>query len=185
MQDVKRNDLSTGISQAVVRLVNSVPYKALLKAQEVVCFATTCVMTGVLGVVVVCRYVLHEDFFGYDAIVLISAFWMYFIGSSYAMNKREHVRADIVERFLQPKGKRRLRIFSGIAQTALAIQFAVLSVRYLMRAIEIWPTSSAWNIPLVVADEFRDRRRRPHGVLRDDPTVRGRVHPGFRRRREE
>lgn len=137
------------ISQAVVKLTLSGFWKALLRVQRAILFLTTTVMVGVLGVVVLCRYILREDFFGYDEIVLISAFWMYFIGSSYAMEKREHVRADIVERFLPPKGKRRLRAVAGVFQTGLALYVAVLSIKFLISAVEIWPMSSAWEIPLV------------------------------------
>ena len=138
------------MSQMVVKLTLSGFWKALLRVQRVMLFLTTTVMVGVLGVVVLCRYVLHEDFFGYDEIVLISAFWMYFIGSSYAMEKREHVRADIVERFLPPAGKHWLRMVAGVVQTGLAFYVAVLSIKFLLSTIEVWPMSSAWEIPLVV-----------------------------------
>ena len=62
-------------------------WKMLLIVQKFTLFITTCVMVGILGVVVLFRYVFKLDFFGYDEIVMISAFWMYFIGSSYAMEK--------------------------------------------------------------------------------------------------
>ena len=108
-------------------------------------------MVGILGVVVSFRYVLKLDFFGYDEIVMISAFWMYFIGSSYAMEKREHVRADILERILPPRGKKNLRIIAGFAQTVVAIEATRLSVSYILNGFKIWPTTSAWNLPLVTS----------------------------------
>lgn len=150
MQEVKENKLPNRVSQTVALLTGSTFWRTLLKVQEVVLFTTTIVMVGVLGMVVLCRYVLHEDFFGYDEIVLISAFWMYFIGSSYAMEKGEHVRADIVERFLPPRGKKRLRTVAGFVQTGLAIYLAILSIQFLMNATKVWPISSAWEIPLVL-----------------------------------
>ena len=123
----------------------------LLIVQKFTLFITTCVMIGVLGVVVLFRYVFKLDFFGYDEIVMISAFWMYFIGSSYAMEKREHVRADILERILPPKGKKILRIIAGLIQTLVAIETMRLSISYITNGFQIWPTTSAWNLPLVTS----------------------------------
>jgi len=132
-------------------LKNSIFWRILITIQKFILFVTTCVMVGVLGVVVLFRYALRLDFFGYDEIVMISAFWMYFIGSSYAMEKREHVRADILERILPPKGKKILRIVASFTQTLVAIETMHLSIAYIINGFRIWPTTSAWNIPLVTS----------------------------------
>lgn len=126
-------------------------WKVLLSIQKLTLFITTCVMVGILGVVVLFRYALKLDFFGFDEIVMISAFWMYFIGSSYAMEKREHVRADILERILPLKGKKILRIISGLIQTLVAIEAMRLSISYIINGFKIWPTTSAWNLPMVTS----------------------------------
>lgn len=133
------------------RLKASSFWKVLLSIQKLTLFITTCVMVGILGVVVLFRYALKFDFFGFDEIVMISAFWMYFIGSSYAMEKREHVRADILERILPLKGKKTLRIISGTIQTLVAIEAMRLSISYIINGFKIWPTTSAWNLPMVTS----------------------------------
>lgn len=133
------------------RLKASSFWKVLLSIQKLILFITTCVMVGILGVVVLFRYALKFDFFGFDEIVMISAFWMYFIGSSYAMEKREHVRADILERILPLKGKKTLRIISGTIQTLVAIEAMRLSISYIINGFKIWPTTSAWNLPMVTS----------------------------------
>jgi len=133
------------------RLKASSFWKVLLSIQKLILFITTCVMVGILGVVVLFRYALKLDFFGFDEIVMISAFWMYFIGSSYAMEKREHVRADILERILPLKGKKTLRIISGTIQTLVAIEAMRLSISYIINGFKIWPTTSAWNLPMVTS----------------------------------
>ncbi len=133
------------------RLKASSFWKVLLSIQKLTLFITTCVMVGILGIVVLFRYALKFDFFGFDEIVMISAFWMYFIGSSYAMEKREHVRADILERILPLKGKKTLRIISGMIQTLVAIEAMRLSISYIINGFKIWPTTSAWNLPMVTS----------------------------------
>lgn len=133
------------------RLTNSFFWNALLSVQRFVLFLTTSVMVGILGMVVFRRYALDTDFFGYGEIVMISAFWMYFIGSSYAMEKKEHVRADILERILPLKGKKVLRIIADIIQTLVALELLRLSILYMINGFKIWPKTSAWNIPLMTS----------------------------------
>ena len=133
------------------KLQASLFWISLLKIQEFILFLTSCMMIGILGAVVICRYVLRVDLFGYDEIVMISAFWMYFIGSSYAMEKRGHVRADILERVLPPKGKKILRILAGLLQSVVAIETVNLSVAYIVNGFKIWPTTSAWGLPLMTS----------------------------------
>ena len=139
------------IRHCLTRLKGSLFWVWLLKIQEFILFLTSCMMIGILGAVVVCRYVLRMDLFGYDEIVMISAFWMYFIGSSYAMEKREHVRADILERILPPIGKKYLRIFANLLQSLVAIETVNLSVAYIINGVKIWPTTSAWGLPLMTS----------------------------------
>ncbi|MDO5115505.1 MAG: TRAP transporter small permease subunit [Synergistaceae bacterium] len=139
------------IRDCLDRLKASLFWGWLLKIQELILFITSCVMIGILGAVVICRYVLRVDLFGYDEIVMISAFWMYFIGSSYAMEKHEHVRADILERILPPKGKKALRIFASLLQSLVAIETLNLSVAYIVNGVKIWPTTSAWGLPLMTS----------------------------------
>lgn len=59
---------------------------------------TSIIMLSILGIVVFARYGLNADVFGYDEIVLVDSFWMYFIGASYAMYEGSHVKADILAR---------------------------------------------------------------------------------------
>lgn len=108
-------------------------------------------MVTILGAVVVCRYVLHVDLFGFDEIVMISAFWMYFIGSSYAMERKEHVRVDLLERVLPALGKKWLRIFADFVQSLVALECTRLSILYCINGIKIWPTTSAWGLPLMTS----------------------------------
>ncbi len=132
-------------------LTGSKFWSLLLDIQKIILFLSTTVMVGILGMVVFRRYALDTDFFGYGEIVMISAFWMYFIGSSYAMEKRDHVRADIIERILPPKGKKTLRITANLIQTFVAIEFCNLSLRYIANGIHIWPKTSAWKLPMMTS----------------------------------
>lgn len=142
---------SEEIVYRLIQLKRSSPWQLLLRIQEYILFITTCAMVTILGLVVVCRYVLRVDFFGFDEIVMISAFWMYFIGSSYAMEKREHVKVDLLDRMLPLRGQRILRIFADVVQVLVALETMRLSIAYIINGINIWPTTSAWGIPLITS----------------------------------
>lgn len=50
---------------------------------------------------VLARYILNINFVGYDEIVLLAVVWLYFIGGGYAMYKREHISAEMLQLFLK------------------------------------------------------------------------------------
>ena len=143
--------MAHSIKQFLFWLKSSYLWNSLIKVQRFILFCTTSVMVGILGLVVLFRYIFRADLFGYDEIIMISAFWMYFIGSSYAMERREHVRADILERVLPHKIKRYIRLLSNVCQTVIALATAELSIAYIINGIKIWPTTSAWGLPMITS----------------------------------
>lgn len=50
---------------------------------------------------VLARYIFNINFVGYDEIVLLAVVWLYFIGGGYAMYKREHISAEMLQLFLK------------------------------------------------------------------------------------
>ena len=61
-------------------------------------------VTGIIFLAVLLRYVFHSDLYGYEEIVVIFAFWLYFIGGSYGSYTRTHITADVVSVYV-PDGK--------------------------------------------------------------------------------
>ena len=136
-------------STTVDRIMQSKFWNLLLFVQRKVLLATSLIMIGILVGVVVMRYVLHADFFGYDELALVDSFWMYFIGASYAMYQKSHVKADIFANLFHKTGQLRLRIVSGFMQIALQLVFDVLAFNMIMRSLTTWPTTSSWRIPFI------------------------------------
>lgn len=132
------------------RIQQSLFWKILLKLQRFTLIIATLVVIWVLGGVVVARYVLNVNFLGYDEIILVAAFWMYFIGSAHASFEESHVAVNIVEQYLSPKKVLLVGIFSKFVQFAIGIPLVYLSYEMLAWDIEFWPATSDWNIPLLV-----------------------------------
>ncbi len=98
---------------------------------------------GVLAVVtifanVIARYIFKTDIYGMEEIILVIAFWLYFIGGSNASMENSHIKADLVDVFV--KNKVKMYTINGMAKLVEFITMAVLS---------------AWSIDLVVLNAIR------------------------------
>ena len=49
----------------------------------------------------VMRYVLRTDFYGSEELILVAAFWMYFIGSAMAAKHNTQIKAEMLEMFIK------------------------------------------------------------------------------------
>ncbi|MDO5114510.1 MAG: TRAP transporter small permease [Synergistaceae bacterium] len=136
--------------QFINSIMDSEIWKSLLKVQRFIMFLTTVLMLVILGAVVLARYVLHADLYGYDEIVLVDSFWMYFIGAAYAMSKEEHIKADILATMMGEKLLAVAKLAAGILQTSINFIFVVLAYNMVARSIETWTVTSLWNIPYFI-----------------------------------
>lgn len=132
------------------RIQRSFFWEALLKIQRLILILATFVVIFVLGGVVVARYILNTNFMGYDELILVAAFWMYFIGASYASFEESHVAVDIIDQYLGSRISLRVGIFSKIVQFIIGIPLIYLSYEMLAWDIEFKPATSDYNIPLLI-----------------------------------
>lgn len=131
------------------RIMQSNFWKVLSRLQLFVMLVASIIMLAILGIVVFMRYTVHKDFFGYDELLLVDSFWMYFIGAAYAMNTESHVKADIFATFCGPYLQALMKILAGIFQIAMQFVFDVFAFNMIYRAYTTWPTTSSWSIPFL------------------------------------
>lgn len=134
----------------VVRIKNSLFWKALLRIQVVLLFCLSLSVLAVIGLVVLMRYVFHSDIFAFDEIVLILAYWMYFLGSAYALYEGTHVKADILENLLSERAKRGLRVLVGLIQVGLGVIYIAWAWEMIVYSWTEMPRTSAWGIPIAL-----------------------------------
>ena len=138
-----------GLSNFVNSIMESKIWSLLIWVQRAIMLWTSIIMLSILGIVVIARYVLHADVFGYDEIVLIDSFWMYFIGASYAMYEKTHVKADILARLFSDHIQALMKVAAGIFQTAINIIFNVFALNMVLRSIETQAVTASWSIPFL------------------------------------
>ncbi|MDR1578867.1 MAG: TRAP transporter small permease subunit [Synergistaceae bacterium] len=134
----------------VDRIINSKANRMCVLLQKIIMIVSTVIMLALLASVVLFRYVLHADIYGYDEFLLSSAFWMYFIGATYAMYEGTHVKADIVGMFLPLKKRLRLKLTAGVINIAVSAVLTVLAFNLAERAVETWQVSAVWDIPFLI-----------------------------------
>lgn len=122
----------------------------LMKAQKFLMVAATIILLIILGIVVFMRYVFHKDFFGYDELAVICAYYMYFFGASYAMYEGTHVRADIIVNFFPVKVFCILKSAAGLIQTALSVYITYLAYKLCERTIAVKSITASYSISYAI-----------------------------------
>ena len=100
----------------------------------------------------VLRYVFHTDFYGSEELILVAAFWLYFVGSAMAAKHETQIKAEMLDMFV--KNKRVLGIASIIKNIINLIMSAVAtvwSVQYVMWNITMNVKSNVFRFPVVYA----------------------------------
>lgn len=98
------------------------------------------------------RYVLKKDFYGQEEIVLMIAFWMYFIGSAVATREDSQVSADLLSSVLKSeKSQAVLALVRTVITLFLYVILLKWSFDYLSWSIAMRPTTAVYKIPMYIA----------------------------------
>ena len=71
-------------------------WRAFLQVIKTGIFVCAAVDIVVMFVAVVMRYIFHEDFFGYEEILMNVILWMYYLGAAYATYNETHIKGDVM-----------------------------------------------------------------------------------------
>lgn len=126
-------------------------WNALLNFQRVVQVLCVLFIVVIISLAVVLRYGFSTDLYGIEEIVVVAAFWLYFIGGSYGSYEDSHIKADLVEVYVS-----NLRLRCGIRLVACLIETAVTAVLtwwawgMITWGLEKGARSPGWGIPVVI-----------------------------------
>lgn len=97
------------------------------------------------------RYVLQKDFYGMEELVLLVAFWMYFLGSAMASREETQVSADLVTSVVKSQKAKSILI---VIKTMITLVLFFLMTRwawlYVLWALKMKPTTPVHKIPMVI-----------------------------------
>ncbi|GFI60852.1 hypothetical protein IMSAG049_00001 [Clostridiales bacterium] len=97
------------------------------------------------------RYILKTDFYGSEEIILFTAFWLYFTGSSIAAKKDTHINANMISMFV--KNKRVVAVFD-IIKCVLSLGICIVATywcfNYVTWSIQMKAASNVFKLPLAI-----------------------------------
>ena len=121
-----------------------------------VCFVSFILLTVIIGTATFVRYVLEGDLYGYEEVVKLLSFWLYFAGAAWGAYNRSHVSADLVQSFV-PEGrvKRFLVFLKDLVTVAVRLLFVWYGYGFFMFGFMgplgtgiALPRTTIWQIPL-------------------------------------
>jgi TRAP-type C4-dicarboxylate transport system permease small subunit len=127
-------------------------------------FSIVLAVNALLLTLVVCgaasaRYLFKINFYGYDEIVILLAFWFYFIGAAYGSYNNTHVTADVVDAYF-PDGstKRALTFIRQLITASICGVFTYFAFNFFLFGFvgplgnfTFQPKTMVWRIPLWIS----------------------------------
>lgn len=124
----------------------------VLKIQENIMVVSSIIIAFMILMSAVMRYVFHTDFYGMEEIVIILAFWLYFLGSAYAAHEDSHINADLLSSFATTKkSKNILAIIKYTLSFAVSLLTTVWCVEFIAWNIGMNPKTPVFSIPLLTS----------------------------------
>ncbi len=155
-QETKSFGIITCIWEDVLSQTNgplALMYELLLKVQRFILILTSLTVVGIICAAVFMRYVLHKDLFAYDELVMIAAFWLYFIGAAYGSYEDSHIKADIIQISLStnhPKAAAVIGLIARGLELFLTITISVWAWSLISWQFKFMGHTMGWGIPIAV-----------------------------------
>lgn len=115
-----------------------------------VCIVTGSMVTLLIGINAVCRY-MNIKFFGAEEIILLIAFWFYFIGSLLGSMRDTHINANMISVFTKDK---KIINATNIIKVAISLVITVIiskwSYDYSLFIFTKHAKSNIFKFPVVI-----------------------------------
>ncbi len=135
----------------IEKIKSSFIWKCLIKLQQWLMIASSIFVILIMFVEVLLRYVFKSDLYGIEEIVVIAAFWLYFMGSSYGVYEKSHVKADILPQMMSQKAQKTLNIIIRFIMAALCCLFTYWAVGMISHCLKYMPRTTGLRIPIVIS----------------------------------
>ena len=136
--------------RTLIRFQDTVIWKAIRSVMSTIGIISQAVVLLALFAEVIMRYILDMKLFGIEEIIMLVAYWLYFMGGAYASMVEGHIQADLINVYVKnEKVKGLLGLIAKLVETIATGGFAWYSWRYFLLGLQQNPTTSALGIPVV------------------------------------
>jgi len=127
-------------------------WNGLINLQKIFMLVAGSIITLLVFVEVVLRYVLGSPLFGVEELICLIAMWLYFIGASYGAYERSHIKAELIHIwFKKPRTYALIKAISSLITFILSIIMISWTYPYFIWGITKGETSQALLIPMVLS----------------------------------
>ncbi len=111
-----------------------------------------CMVTLLVFVEVMLRYVFRSPLFGVEELVVLFAMWLYFVGASYGAYERSHIKADLITIWLKtPRSLALVNTLASLITVVLSIILVSWTYPYILWSFEKGGTTQALLLPRVLS----------------------------------
>lgn len=123
----------------------------LAKAQQAILMVCNISTAVIIIAAAVARLFAGISLYGYDEIILILAFWLYFMGASQGSYEDSQIKADILFAFLKsPKAKSNVALSSTLLTIIINGVFLVWGFQFFFWTVQTGTMTTALRIPVAV-----------------------------------
>jgi len=127
-------------------------WNGLIHLQKIFMVVAGCVITVLVFVEVLLRYIFGSPLFGVEELICLIAMWLYFIGASYGAYERSHIKAELIHMwFKSPRSYALIRSLSSLITFVLSIIMISWTYPYFIWGITKGETSQALLLPMVLS----------------------------------
>jgi len=127
-------------------------WNVLIHLQKIFMLVAGSIITVLVFVEVVLRYVFGSPLFGVEELICLIAMWLYFIGASYGAYERSHIKAELIHMwFKKPRTYALVKAISSLITFILSIIMISWTYPYFIWGITKGETSQALLIPMVLS----------------------------------
>ncbi|MGI6181127.1 MAG: TRAP transporter small permease [Agathobaculum sp.] len=109
------------------------------------------VSTACMVYAVIVRYIFTGNFYGSDEVIMLFAFWLYFMGAAYGSFENSHIKADLLNVYIKNmRVKDGIAVFAQFCTVVVNTVILVWATRYFTSEIAKWGLSTSLKIPLVI-----------------------------------
>lgn len=106
---------------------------------------------GLIFAGAIMRYILHTDFYGSEELILLAAFWLYFMGSALAAKHDTHIQAEMLDMFIKnAKVHKVAEVIKHVISLGMCILASVWSIQYVIWNINIGMKSNVFRFPMFI-----------------------------------
>jgi TRAP-type transport system small permease protein len=126
-------------------------WNGLVSLQRWFIIIAGCIITLLVFIEVLLRYVFSSPLFGIEELIVFIAMWLYFIGASLGAHDRTHIKADVIHVWVKSaRGMAIIHTINSVITVTLSAILVSWCYQYFLFGIQRGGQSPALRIPLVI-----------------------------------